>query len=408
MISAIVGVLLTMNIAGNRLLGIGIGFSALINMLLPLFIILGTSFTIAMTGVQALFEGLTYPSLFVILKYWAPPSECSMLLSIVLFGDYLGRSTGLIISFYTLKWIDFWMSCFLIYGSFGLIWLPFWIMFSCEKPELDYKIRTKEFDHILMSIKESDKQSVKIDDIPWISMITSLPFIGLIIVSFCISWNSVIVYKIAQFYIISLTTRRGITPSEGLLIFMIAILVIAGGVIMDILKYKYPTTILRKVFTCGGLLITGIICGWVFNCQNNVLRFTLLTGFCILHGVSLIGYMVNQIDISPRFVSITVGICSAVRSFAVIVMECIYDNSLKSVFVDYYLKDEYGYVNVPDSKLMENHKETWIFAVTAGVNVVGSLLFAIFASGENQNWKTDKFINQNRNSTSVKNTSEEP
>ncbi len=146
----------------NRVFGIALAISALLNCLLPTAAKM--SFVVAMfiRILQGLVEGVTYPACHGIWRHWAPPLERSRLATISFTGSYAGAVLGLPLSGIMTENIS-WESSFYFYGIVGMLWFVFWWFFSYERPATHPSITEEERIYIEESIGETSSLSSKVN-----------------------------------------------------------------------------------------------------------------------------------------------------------------------------------------------------------------------------------------------------
>ena len=92
---------------------------------------------------QGLVEGVTYPCVHGIWRWWAPPLERTKLGTMALAGSYGGAVLGMPVSGYLAEWVG-WYAPFYVYGMAGVIWYCFWLWLSFEKPSKHPSITPRE------------------------------------------------------------------------------------------------------------------------------------------------------------------------------------------------------------------------------------------------------------------------
>ena len=132
-------------------------------------------------------EGPTFPALHALAARWIPPNERSSFIARSMFGS----SIGLVITYPlcgALIPLVGWETTFYVNAGFTLIWFVFWWFLVYDSPETHPFITNSEKDLIetAVSIDLNSKASFKV---PWKSILTSVPFIGLMITDSCNTWG---------------------------------------------------------------------------------------------------------------------------------------------------------------------------------------------------------------------------
>ena len=146
----------------NRVFGIALAISALLNCLLPMAAKISFVAAMFIRILQGLVEGVTYPACHGIWRHWAPPLERSRLATISFTGSYAGAVLGLPLSGIMTENIS-WESSFYFYGAVGLVWFVFWWFFSHERPATHPSISEEERVFIEESIGEASSLSSKVN-----------------------------------------------------------------------------------------------------------------------------------------------------------------------------------------------------------------------------------------------------
>ncbi|KAB7496003.1 Sialin [Armadillidium nasatum] len=129
------------------------------NLLIPISSKSSYIFVIIIRFVMGFFQGMCYPSVYVLLSKWVPVSESSRFLSSVfLVGGIIVNDYGYEMAFYV---------CALL----GLIWLLFWVLLMYDYPETHPRISEKERNYILENRAKS-KSGKK--NVPWLKIFISL------------------------------------------------------------------------------------------------------------------------------------------------------------------------------------------------------------------------------------------
>lgn len=164
-------------------------------------------------------------------------------------------------------WIS-WKAAFYFYGVMGMFWYASWLWLSFEKPRVHPAITIKELKYIEKSLGESNPvtglTSFKaiIQSTPWKAFFTSMPVYAIIVANFCRSWNFYLLVLYQSAYLkqtfnfkIQSTGLVGALPH-----LLMTMIVPYGGILADYLRKNkiLSTTMVRKVFNCGGYGLEGI------------------------------------------------------------------------------------------------------------------------------------------------------
>ena len=365
-VTQIPGGYLAVKFGGKRTLGLGVLVPALFTLITPLAVRGSVYLLIVARIFEGLFEGLTFPSLQAIWYKWAPPLERSVLPTISFSGVFIGTVLGLSLSGIITHSFG-WEWVFYIFGLLGIIWSFFWLRFITDSPADHPKITTKEKDYIMES--HTDDYGNENIDIPWWSILTSVPFWAYVIAKTSEFWGFYFLLTELPTYlkvVLKLSVLESGIVSAVPYLFM-AVVVQCAGRIADFLRKKsiLSTTNVRKLFNTIGFLSQSIFLFIVGNTEDK--KFAVI-GLCFavgLGGCAWSGFGVNSLDLSPRHAALLFGIAN---TFATIP----------------------GMVSPTIAGVLTPHdtQEEWrrVFYGAAAVYLFGMLVFIGFGSGEKQSW----------------------
>lgn len=366
MVTQIPGGVIASKFPANRLFGIAVGGSALVNLLVPASCRMHYGAVIFLRIVQGLVEGVSYPACHGIWRYWAPPIERSRLATIAFCGSYAGAVISLFMSGILTEKFG-WQFPFYLYGVVGLIWLSFWWRTTYEKPATHPKITPEEREYIEMSIGEVHVPP-ELQSIPWKAIFTSMPVYAIIIANIARSWSFFLLIMMSPTYLKDVfnytTAESGILSSLPHL-FMAIIVPISGQLADRLRKRTLTTTAVRKIFNCGGFGMEAIlllVVGYADSAQTAMIALIFAVSFS---GFAISGYNVNHLDIAPRYASILMGLSNGIGTISGLICpltaELITEKPTKKAW-------------------------SYVFLIASCVHFFGVAFYAIFASGEKQHW----------------------
>jgi len=375
-ITQLPGGFLASRFPANRLFGTAIFLSSCLNLLIPAATKLDPRAVIVVRVMQGLVEGVTYPSCHGIWRWWAPPLERSRLATLAFCGSYGGAVLGMPVSGYLAEGIGWWAP-FYFYGCMGIVWYMFWLWLSFEKPAKHPSISPREQLYIEKSIgdKKGDKAPT-IFTTPWVSVFTSMPVWAIIVANFARSWT---------FYLLLITQPKyfkevyDMNVAEGSTLaalphLIMTIIVPLGGQLADFLRQSQilTTTNVRKIFNCGGFGGEALFLIGVAFAKSEAQAVACLIIAVGCSGFAISGFNVNHLDIAPRYASILMGISNGVGTFAGMICPITTEQITKTH-------------NGRDELIAQ-----WqtIFCIASGIHFFGVIFYAIFASGELQDWAT--------------------
>ena len=149
-----------------------------------------------------------------------------------------------------------------------------------------------------------------------------------------------------------------------------------GGQLADYLRRNniLSTTNVRKLFNCGGFGGEALFLLVVGYTTNKAVAIGALIVAVGCSGFAISGFNVNHLDIAPRYASILMGISNGVGTFSGMICPITTEQITK------------------DHSSMEKIESEWghVFLIASTIHFIGVTFYAIFASGELQDWAIDK------------------
>ncbi|KAH7731376.1 CBN-EAT-4 protein [Aphelenchoides avenae] len=335
---------------------------------------------------QGLVQGLAYPAMHGVWRYWAPPLERSKLATTAFTGSYAGAVLGLPISAWLVSYVN-WASPFYVYGVAGVIWTVFWFALTFEKPAFHPTITVEEKAFIENQIGHISQSHPTITTIPWKAILTSKPVYAIIVANFARSWTFYLLLQNQLTYMKDVFQLK--INDSGLLAAMphavMGVVVLLGGQLADYLRSNkiLSTTSVRKIFNCGGfggeaffMLIVRLSFTNACLIDNFKVAYTksekvALTALVLAVGCSgfaISGFNVNHLDIAPRYAAILMGFSNGIGTLA----------GLTCPFVTemFTARGPQGWISV--------------FLLASLIHFTGITFYAFYASGDLQDWAEPK------------------
>nr|XP_021405700.1 vesicular glutamate transporter 1 [Lonchura striata domestica] len=254
-VTQIPGGFIAQKFAANRVFGLAIVSTSVLNMLIPSAARTHVGCVIAVRVMQGLVEGVTYPACHGIWSKWAPPLERSRLATTAFCGSYAGAVVAMPLAGVLVQYTG-WSSVFYVYGSFGVFWYLFWVLVSYESPAQHPTISAEERKYIEESIGESAGSNPLLLATPWRHFFTSMPVYAIIVANFCRSWTFylLLISQPAYFEEVFGFEISKVGLLSALPHLVMTIVVPIGGQIADLLRSRglMSTTNVRKMMNCGG------------------------------------------------------------------------------------------------------------------------------------------------------------
>ncbi len=379
-VTQIPGGFLAAKFSPTFLFGTAIFCSSCLNLLLPAASILGPEYVIVVRVIQGLVEGVTYPACHGIWRWWAPPLERSRLATLAFCGSYGGAVLGMPVSGFLAEGIG-WYAPYYFYGCMGILWYLLWLWLAFESPAKHPSISPREQYYIEQSIgAASNKKQPTLFTTPWLKVFTCMPVWAIIVANFARSWTFYLLLITQPKYfkdIFKMDLAEGSTLA-ALPHLVMTLIVPFGGQLADYLRRKeiLSTTNVRKVFNCGGFggeALFLLVVGYTDSKTMAILALILAVG---CSGFAISGFNVNHLDIAPRYASILMGISNGVGTLSGMICPITVQDMTKDHSSDAVLAVEWHHV----------------FLIASCIHFVGVIFYAIFASGELQDWAKDESV----------------
>ncbi|XP_066541452.1 vesicular glutamate transporter 3 isoform X1 [Hoplias malabaricus] len=369
-VTQIPGGFISNKLAANRVFGAAIFLTSMLNMFIPSAARVHYGCVMFVRILQGLVEGVTYPACHGMWSKWAPPLERSRLATTSFCGSYAGAVIAMPLAGVLVQYVG-WPSVFYVYGVFGIIWYTFWLLLAYESPAEHPTISEEERTYIETTIGEGANllSATEKFKTPWRQFFTSMPVYAIIVANFCRSWTFYLLLISQPAYFEEVfgfpISKVGILSAVPHMVMTIVVPI--GGQLADFLRSRkiLSTTTVRKIMNCGGFGMEAtllLVVGFSHTRGVAISFLVLAVGFS---GFAISGFNVNHLDIAPRYASILMGISNGVGTLSGMVCPLIVGALTKH-------KTRLEWQNV--------------FLIASMVHYCGVIFYAIFASGEKQDW----------------------
>ncbi|XP_011497474.1 PREDICTED: sialin [Ceratosolen solmsi marchali] len=345
--------------------------SAIISLISPLIANCHWIALVVSRAIVGFMGGVLFPACHTLVAKWAPPNEKSRFV-----WSLLGGTFGTIFTFpliaiiaETINWETGWY----LPSVLMLLWVFFWYLLAYDSPVEHPGITDEEKNYIINAQAgsvESEKQMLK--DMPVKAIMTSVPFICLIILHF---GNIFLLFFYQNSLMLYLTKALGFRLVKGgILVSLPWVARMSFGFFFswasDTIKRKeiLSVTALRKFAAIFSHLVPGVFliavsyAGYSFVLANIFLFFAL--GF---NGAASISNLSNNQDLSPNYAGFLYGIMNTIGCVAGMVIPKLVET----------ITGRSG--NIID-------KWQIVFWINAGVTIFCMLIFIIGGSGKIQPW----------------------
>ncbi|CAD5113020.1 DgyrCDS2222 [Dimorphilus gyrociliatus] len=377
LISQIPGGILAEKFGGKKVFLIFSSISTLATILTPIGAHLGFGYLIALRVLVGFGSGAAFPTMHAVWGKWAPPLERSKLVSVSYGGAMMGSVLALPLSGALCEYgyAGGWPSIFYTTGITTIIFLIIWLLFVSDTPQKHKLITEDEKFYISNSLKGQVSEKSNKGKTPWFEFLKSRAVWAICVANFTSDWGlytfltniPTFLHEVLKFDIESNGLFSAL-PWIGLWINMTISPIIADKLISTS-KLSVQNT--RKLMnSIGGIGSAACLVGVAFtDCRSYFLAIALLTLGVTLSGSHYSGFLVNHMDIAPKYAGTLFGISNMIGSIS---------GFVAPTLVGIITKDQ--------------TKAQWmiVFFLSAGVLVFGSVVFIIFGRGDLQKWAEEK------------------
>lgn len=324
--------------------------------------------------IQGILEGVSFPSLHAMTARWIPPASRNTFIA----GAYFGSVFGLMLTYPMCgALVDAygWESAYYVIGGITSAWFIFWCVFVYDTPDSHPRISQKERESINNALMENvnDKENLPV---PWKSILTSVPFIGLMITDFANTWGKNTLLSNGPTY---MKNVQGVNiKKNGLLSGLPFLSRYFGGIIICrvadfiVSKNLMTTTNIRRVFNSIALVPPSIALIMIayasagLECNVDYVIAVLCIGmFC--NGAFSAGNFSSHLDLAPNFAGTLMGI----------------SNTFAGGVTGFVVPTVIGAIReMDDVEIFSRWKI--IFTIGAGIYFFGNACYVCMISGEVQ------------------------
>ena len=356
--------------------GTGLSIAIVANLFHPLVADLNVWFLVSLRVLIGLGQGVTFPVALNIITSWAPTSEVAVFTALASGGQYIGAVLANSVSGLLAggTFLEGWPSLFYVYGAIGGTWAVLWFTFVRDSPEDSRWVSDSEKD--LLRVSVSTKEVLIFSEIPWRRIFTTIPVLSVVFMHGCNCFGYFMILSDLPKYMVEQLhfniKDSGIVASLPYVMTWLGS--VSSGKLSDLLISKkiFSKSKTRKIICIFALAVPAILLFSLsyFNDTFPILVFMNIAMF--FQGFATTVYLVNYIDISPRFSAV---LCGVGNSF------CAAMGLLGPLFVGFLID---GIPAEETSKLRGQWRIA--FAVASVVWIIGSVQYCVFGSGERQSW----------------------
>ncbi|XP_077983131.1 sialin-like isoform X2 [Glandiceps talaboti] len=364
---------------GKRVFGWSMFVTTICTLFTPLAAGLHWGLLFGLRFVEGLGEGTIFPAMHAIVAVWLPPLERSKLSAIAWAGTQIGNVitlplSGLLCAY---GFAGGWPSIFYVLGAATFVWFILWMFLVADTPAKHKRISTEEREYIQNALAEerASHRDEKGHIVPWLSIFKSLPFWAILITHMCCNWGTYSLLTFLPTYMREVLRfdikKNGLYSALPYIGFWLFINI--GGFLADFLRSRkiLGTAATRKLMNTMGSIIPGIflVATGHMDCTQSGAAVALLTIGVSFSGFQYGGgFLVNHVDIAPKYAGVLLGITNTTAT-------------LSGILAPYVI----------GSITTNQTQEEWqiVFYIAAGIYTFGAIFFIIFGSGEVQDWAKD-------------------
>ncbi|XP_064631101.1 sialin-like [Lineus longissimus] len=374
------GGLLASRFGGKRVFGWCMFGCALANLLTPVGARTHVVFLMVLRVIGGLGQGVVWPAMHTLWASWAPPLERSKLAGFTYAGSQVGNIltfplAGLLCEY---GFDGGWASIFYITGATCVVWFLAWMLLAFDTPAEHPRISVEERDYIENSLKgQMEVDTMKKMSIPWFAFFKSPPVWAIVVAHTCCNWGTYTFLSNTPTYMREVLKfnikANGVFSSLPFVGF--AILINATGFLADFLRSRalVSTTMCRKIFNSLGMLVPAalvLVLGYI-DCSTPYTAVALLTIGVAFTGCTVgSGFVVNHVDIAPKYAGILFGISNTAATIP--------------GFLAPYV------IGVLTNENQSEGQWRIVFYIAAGIYTFGALFYIIIGSGDIQSWAMEE------------------
>ncbi|HVN91877.1 MAG TPA: ACS family MFS transporter [Candidatus Binataceae bacterium] len=344
---------------GKRVLAVGVALWSLATFLTPLAASVSFGMLFFMRAALGVGEALNFPAVHSLAARWTIASERARAISLHFSGTAFGTIIALLISPPIIIYLG-WRAVFYISGATGIIWLLFWWRKAADSPEDCADLSPDE----LAVIKAGRPDMPLAESIPWRRIFTEKSVWAIVIAHLCNNFG----FYILLLWLPSYLDHQFHVPMKQLGKLSVIPYVAAftmqnfSGWFADRLHHRgMSLTTVRKMMQATSFALGGSALLLLPTIHSAGAAVALTTLSLAGTGIGAGGFIVNHIDIAPRYAGILMGLSNTFATLPGII----------GVAATGFILEATGSFSA-------------VFYLIAMVYAVGALAYVAMASGERQ------------------------
>ncbi|XP_049873033.1 putative inorganic phosphate cotransporter [Pectinophora gossypiella] len=318
--------------------------------------------------IQGLAQGLLLPTIHTLTGKWAPPDERSRISTAMYAGGQLGTALEYLMAGFVASYWG-WQGIFYVNGLILAIWTAIYIVMGSASPLNSKSISAEERIYIERSLGQDD--TTKELKTPWLAMLTSIPFLILIVTHVGNSWGYWTLLTELPTYLTKVLgfniKANGIISALPYLAAFIMCFVF--GFVSDYtLGKKYiSVNACRKINNSIGSFGPALFLIWLSYVTSEITLAVMLLIVCIgLSSGVYAGFNIVHLDMAPNHAGTMIGISGFVSNVV---------STFAPIAAGFMIKDE---------TLSSEWRK--VFFLVAGILIATNFLFLACGSTRKQKW----------------------
>lgn len=295
---------------GKVVLGLGVVLWSLFTLLTPMAAAVGLSILIINRVLMGMGEAVTFPSIYALLARWVPLSERSRAMGFINSGIALGTVFALIVAPMIVQSYG-WQWVFYSFGAIGFIWAIFWYRHTASRPDQHPRVSPEELSHIHSQLQHDTTESAP----PLTRLLKNPAMLAIMVAHFCNNWSLFLLLSWLPTFI---NKGLGVDYSSvgyfTMVPFIVSVLFLnlAGGVADRMINRGMPVIKVRKIMqtiSLGGMASAMMLVGYA---ETVWVAIAIMAVGNALGSAAVGGFVVNHMDIAPRYAGTLMGITNTI------------------------------------------------------------------------------------------------
>jgi MFS family permease len=341
---------------GKIVLAIGVLIWSLATLLTPPAAAAGIAVLVMVRIFMGLGEGVALPAVYSLYSRWLPQNERGRAIG----QTYSAIPLGSVIALLVTPWIILnfgWEWAFYSFGLLGVVWYFFWRYLVTAYPSQHPKISPEE-----LALIEADSVSAREEaPPPWRKLLATPAIWAIIVAHFCANWGTYVLLAWLPTYV-----NRGLGvdfASVGWLSaipYLVAFISFnfAGALADKLIASGWDVTRTRKIMQAVGFGGPALMLFLVSTVDSAVAAITLMALGNFFLAFSAGGFLVNHLDVAPRYAGVLMGLSNTAGTIP-------------------------GIVGVSVSGFILAWTGSWalVFQTAASIYLIGMVFFIWFSTG---------------------------